>query len=137
MKKIVISFLLLLAIAGVAVAVFMPKASPAKPVSPHGQKSVVNLEEVLPASHPPAIPADTNLANSGKVLEVINSSGYTYTQVRTGKETLWLAAYKTDVAKGATVRYSSGIVMQKFYSKSLDRTFDQILFVDALEQVKK
>ena len=75
--------------------------------------------------------------NSGKVLEVIQSPDYTYLRVTGDKEPLWLASLKIDVVKGATVKYSSGMVMSKFYSKSLDRTFDTIIFVDSIAPEKK
>jgi len=91
----------------------------------------------LPPGHPPAIPADTKLTRSGKVLQVLDSPTYTYLQVTADKGPLWLAAYKTTVTKGATVKYSEGVAMPKFHSKSLDRTFDMIVFVDTLVLVKK
>ncbi|MDD2701654.1 MAG: hypothetical protein PHH36_10485 [Sideroxydans sp.] len=99
--------------------------------------SVIKGDGATPHRHPEAIPSDTNLVNSGKVLEVLDSPSYTFIQVSGKKESVWLAAYKIDIAKGATVRYSSGMAMPNFYSKSLDRTFDMIVFVDSLEQVKK
>ena len=90
----------------------------------------------LPSNHPASVPAENMLVNSGKVLEVIDSPMYIYMQVSGDKGPMWIAAYKTEVAKGANIRYSGGVIMNKFHSKSLDRTFDQIIFVDNLEQVK-
>lgn len=105
--------------------------------SPHGSLSSVKKEGDLPSGHPQAIPSDTNLVNSGKVLEVLDSPTYSFIRVSTKKEPLWLAAYKANVVKGDTVSYSSGIGMPNFHSKSLNRTFDMIVFVDTLEKVKK
>jgi len=90
-----------------------------------------------PTNHPASIPADTKLVNSGKVLDVIDSPMYTYLQVTGSNGPLWIAAYKIDVSKGTEVKYSGGVTMVKFHSKSLDRTFDQIIFVDSLEKMKK
>lgn len=59
--------------------------------------------------------------NSGKVLEVLDSDMCTYVQVTSEKGVLWLAAYKTGVTKGATVRYSGGIGMPIFFSKAFNR----------------
>lgn len=86
----------------------------------------------LPAGHVPiaASPADIQLTRKGKVLEVIDSPMYTYLQVSGDKEPVWLASYKIDVSKGAVVRYSDGVAMSNFHSKSLNRTFDTIVFVD-------
>ena len=139
MKK---SFVLiaLAAIAGIFVAASMLDSDTAKPAAaapPHGAAAAGNMDAAMPPGHPPSIPADTNLVNSGEVLEVIDSPMYTYLQVTSGKGPLWLAVFKTDIVKGAAVRYSSGVAMPKFYSKSLDRTFDTIIFADSIAPEKK
>ena len=90
----------------------------------------------MPSGHPDSIPADTRLINSGKVLDVLDTDMYTYVQVTHEQGPVWLAAYKTNITKGSTVRYSGGIAMTKFQSKALNRTFDLIVFVDTLEQAK-
>lgn len=94
---------------------------------------------VLPAGHMPivAAPATVQLTRKGKVLEVIDSPMYTYLHVTGDKDPVWLAAYKIDVAKDAVVNYSDGVVLNNFHSKSLNRTFDTIVFVDRVEQEKK
>jgi hypothetical protein len=93
-------------------------------------------EDSLRLGHSKAIPADTQLVNIGAVLEVLKSDTYTYLQVSTEKGPLWLATYKTEVSKGAAVRYSNGVAMSKFFSNALNRSFDVIVFVDSVEQVK-
>jgi hypothetical protein len=104
--------------------------------SAQGGKRTNTIDSLL-LGHSKVIAADTQLVNSGKVLEVLNTDMYTYLQVTTEKGPLWIAAYKTDVTKGATVRYSNGVAMSNFYSNALNRNFDVIVFVDSLEQVKK
>ena len=81
--------------------------------------------------------AASKFPNKGKVLEVIDASMYTYLQVATDKGSIWLAASKTTVAKGSTIGYGNGAVMTNFYSKSLNRTFDTIIFLDKVEVLKK
>ncbi len=103
--------------------------------APHGGV-LTTPGAALPPGHPAPVPAEIQLSNNGKVLDVLDSDMYTYLQVTSEKGPLWLAAYKTSVAKGAIVRYSNGIMMSKFYSKALKRTFDLIVFVDRLEVVK-
>ncbi len=103
--------------------------------APHGGMMTTPGVALPPGHHQP-IPADIELSNSGKVLDVLDSDMYTYVQVTSEKGPLWLAAYKTTIRKGATVKYSSGVAMSKFYSKALNRTFDLIVFVDRLEEVK-
>lgn len=97
---------------------------------------LTNTIDVLPFGHSKAIPPDTQLVNSGKVLEVLDTDMYTYLQVSTEKGPLWLATYKTSVSKGATVRYSNGVAMSNFFSNALNRAFNVIVFVDSLELVK-
>lgn len=74
--------------------------------------------------------------NQGKVLEVIDTSMYTYLQVASAKGPVWIAASKTSVAKGDTIGYGGGSVMTNFHSKSLNRTFESIIFTDKVEKVK-
>ena len=136
------SKLLLLAafvsIAGIAVAQTEGQnaTQPGEAVnSPHGGM-LTATGTGMPLGHSREIPADIQLVNNGTVLEVIDTDTYTYLQVTTEKGPLWLAVYKTKVAKGATVKYSNGVAMSGFYSKSLNRNFDVIVFVDTIEQVK-
>ncbi|MBI2285963.1 MAG: hypothetical protein HYU79_00595 [Nitrosomonadales bacterium] len=116
----ILALLTLAAITRPAVAASESSADAAKPAA------------ALPAGHVPiaASPADIQLTRKGKVLEVIDSPMYTYLQVSGDKDPVWLAAYKIDVSKGAVVRYSDGVAMSNFHSKSLNRTFDTIVFVD-------
>ncbi|MBU0620974.1 MAG: hypothetical protein KJ795_03910 [Gammaproteobacteria bacterium] len=134
MKKISILLVLLVAGTTVYVSAGADSAKPEAKTVPHGSMSTGNA--AMPPGHPEPIPSDTNLVNRGKVLEVIDSPMYTYVRVSTPKGSTWLAAYKTEIAKGATVKYSGGIAMPNFHSKSINRTFDMIVFVDSLEQVK-
>lgn len=85
------------------------------------------------AVNPPAY----QLANKGTVLDVIDSDMYTYLQVSSEAGAVWLAAYKSDIVKGDTIRYSTGVTMRNFQSKSIKRTFDKIIFVDSVMAVKQ
>lgn len=137
MKKIPLLIALAFATGPSAVASADTSAAKASEsgASPRGGK-LTKTEDALPLGHSKAIPADTQLVNSGKVLEVLDTEMYTYVQVTTEKGPLWLAAYKTVVAKGATVKYSNGVAMSNFHSSALNRAFDVIVFVDSLEQMK-
>ncbi|RMF06345.1 MAG: hypothetical protein D6762_09655 [Candidatus Neomarinimicrobiota bacterium] len=66
--------------------------------------------------------------NQGKILEKINSGGYSYLRVQTGQKTLWLAAPMTEIETGEPVLFSPGMLMENFTSPSLNRTFPQIYF---------
>lgn len=101
---------------------------------PQPNAGTVEPRAALPAGHVPVAtaPADIPLTRKGKVLDTLDSPTYTYLQVTGDKAPVWLAAYKVNIAKGAIVNYSDGAVMNNFHSKSLNRTFDMIVFVDRI-----
>jgi hypothetical protein len=76
--------------------------------------------------------ADTFAGNSGLVTETMDSGGYTYALVEIEGQSMWLAGPQTTVAVGQTVGWMDGMFMQDFASGTLDRTFEAILFVNAL-----
>jgi hypothetical protein len=114
MMKTIFTLLALLAFAGTAVA--------------------AETQSTAPAAKPAAA---GKYPNTGKVLEVMDASIYTYMQVSSDNGPVWLAASKTSVAKGATIGYPNGAVMTNFHSKSMNRTFDRIIFLDKIEVLKK
>lgn len=65
---------------------------------------------------------------AGKVLETMDSGGYTYAQIATADGNVWVAVPKTKIKKGQTVAFQPGQPMPNFTSKSLGRTFDVIYF---------
>jgi hypothetical protein len=85
-------------------------------------------EKLAQASAPPAAPAQDGLVR-GKVVETMNTSGYTYALVDTGSETLWLAGPETLLKVGDTVEAPQGFPMEGYHSKSLERDFDVVYFV--------
>jgi hypothetical protein len=81
--------------------------------------------------------AAAGFANQGKVLDTMDASIYTYIQVSSDKGPLWLATTSTRVAKGDTINYpDDGVVMNNFTSKSLNRKFDRIIFIDKMSVLK-
>ena len=89
----------------------------------------------LPAGHPttPATPtAQNNLAEkpfyAGKVAETINSGGYTYICLEKDGKKSWLAVPPVEVKVGEEIEVRPGMEMGKFVSKTLNRTFDNIIF---------
>ena len=63
---------------------------------------------------------------TGTVAETLDSGGYVYMKLEDGQ---WIAANTFAVNKGDKVKYSGAMEMNDFHSKSLDRTFESILFV--------
>ena len=70
---------------------------------------------------------------TGTVLETIDVDSYTYIRLATDGRELWLATSPTPVGEGDLVQFTGGVTMQDFYSTTLDRTFEQILFVGRVE----
>ncbi len=68
----------------------------------------------------------------GSVVETMNSGGYTYVHVDTGGESVWAATNAFDVKVGDRVTIPQGIPMRNYHSKTLDRTFDLVYFVDRI-----
>ena len=69
---------------------------------------------------------------SGKVLETMDSGGYTYLHIDTGNGKVWAAIPKVKVKKGDKVTLQPGMPMANFTSKGLGRTFEVIYFCGGL-----
>ncbi|MBI3782060.1 MAG: DNA-binding protein [Deltaproteobacteria bacterium] len=98
------------------------------------------------APHADAVPAHAPAADNavgtaqlppttGKVVETLDSGGYTYVQVDDGSKKIWAAGPQTKLAVGDKVTLSDGMPMPNFASKTLGRTFDMIYFVSAIHIV--
>jgi len=70
--------------------------------------------------------------HKGKVLETMDSGGYTYVQIDENGQKLWVAAMQTPVKVGDTVEFPDSPPMVNFQSKTLKRTFDKIIFAPGL-----
>lgn len=70
--------------------------------------------------------------HKGKVVETMNSGGYTYVQVEENGQKLWVAVMETKVSKGDVVEFPDSPPMVNFQSKTLNRTFDKIIFAPGL-----
>jgi len=81
---------------------------------------------------PPAAPASETAGFQGTVIETINSAGYTYVNVDTGKDKIWAAAPETQVKTGDKVTIPPGMLMRNHHSKTLNRTFDAVYFLSAI-----
>lgn len=77
----------------------------------------------------------SQLTNLGTVIKVMQAEAYTYLQVDSLKQgVIWLAGPKLVVQPNSLVRYSKGVLMTGFYSKELNRTFKEILFVGQIQK---
>jgi len=67
-------------------------------------------------------------ALSGEVLEVRDVAPYTYLRLKTAQGETWAAVTQAPVKKGEKVTIANPSVMENFHSKTLDKTFDRIVF---------
>ena len=74
--------------------------------------------------------------HKGKVLQTMDASSYTYVEVEEKGEKLWLAVMKTTVKKGDIIEFPDSPPIINFTSKTLNRTFDKIIFAQGLRVVK-
>ena len=65
---------------------------------------------------------------SGKVTETMNVAGYTYVQIENSGKRTWIAVPQRAVTVGEEMSFQPGFVMKNFTSKTLNRTFDEIVF---------
>ena len=69
----------------------------------------------------------------GKVTQTMNSGGYTYVESADDKgEKTWLALPELKVSVGDKIEYPDAPPMVNFNSKTLNKTFDKILFVPGI-----
>lgn len=86
-----------------------------------------SAKQEAPAPGSQAQPAaDDSL--SGKVVETMNASGYTYVLIENNGKKTWVAGPQTAVKVGQQVSCEPGGEMKNFTSKTLNRTFDSVIF---------
>lgn len=73
-----------------------------------------------------------NTPHIAKTLEVINGGGYTYAKVDEGGNIYWIAGPQTNINEGVSISFLEQMVMNDFTSKSLNKHFDQLVFVSAI-----
>lgn len=88
--------------------------------------------EAVAASGPQAGVAASALApNTGRILQILQAAGYTYAELETRDGKVWIAGSPIEAKQGDIVQWGDHAVMHNFHSKTLNRNFDQILFVNA------
>jgi hypothetical protein len=87
--------------------------------------------ESQPPVKTPSVKSDKDDASgniTGKVVETMNSGGYTYVCVENNGKKTWVAVPQMQVAVSSKMSFMPGGVMTNFTSKTLNRTFDSIIF---------
>lgn len=83
----------------------------------------------------PVMDAAAPAVIKGTVAETMDASGYTYIRLDdgSGKE-VWAAAPKTELKVGEEVSLQGGSVMENFSSKTLNKTFEKIIFATGVSR---
>ncbi len=89
----------------------------------------------MPASPVVPNPAQGDTKITGKVAEMLNAGRYVYIRVESADGTAWAAAPGLEVAVGDTVAFRRGLEMVDYHSKTLDRNFDLVYFVERVDVV--
>ena len=85
-----------------------------------------------PSASAPAPEVNEAGGTTGTVVETVDAAGYTYVQVDSGTEKIWAAAPAFSVAVGDSVVVPEGMPMRNYHSKTLDRDFPVVYFVDSV-----
>ena len=101
---------------------------------PPGHPTVAQAAETMSLPRNPNL---DHLPNRAKVLQSIQSNDYVYIEVTNEKGQFWLAAPAEELKAGDKIRYSNGTLMQNFYSKKHQRTFDAVWFVSKVEVINE
>jgi hypothetical protein len=113
----------------------VPASTPEKAAAAH---------PAIPAADAPAVPASTGAAApvadpavpvslSGKVLQTMNASGYSYIYIELADgNKKWVAVTQANVKVGDQMSFKPGMEMGRFESKALNRSFDSIVFSEGV-----
>lgn len=74
-------------------------------------------------------------ASQGKVLETTSAAGYTYMLLEAGGKQFWVAGTQVTAKEGDVISYVTNVTMQNFTSKTMNKTFDSIIFASSVSVV--
>jgi hypothetical protein len=74
----------------------------------------------------------TMMTVAGKVVQTIDSGGYTYVLIERDGAQTWVALPKSRITVGDEISCQPGMIMKNFRSSSLKRTFELIVFSGGL-----
>ena len=94
-------------------------------------KTEVAEKQPYPAGHP--MIEQERPQHEVLVKEVIQTEAYTYLNVEENNKTFWVAVAKQETKVGDVILFSRSMEMRNFESKTLNRIFPSILFVDGAQ----
>jgi len=126
----------------VALAVALIACGKNEPESAKDKKAAVEAPagSTAPAGKEGAQSAEAGKAAAstkikGKVAETMDASGYTYVRLDDGSgQEIWAAVPKADLKVGEEISLQGGSVMENFNSKTLNKTFEKIIFATGVSR---
>ena len=89
----------------------------------------------IPSASSPSTQSGQDERIQGKVVETMNSGGYTYVSIMTSSgETFWAAGRPTPIKVGDVLDIKKSMEMTNFTSNTLNRTFESIYFVSSFNK---
>jgi len=80
--------------------------------------------------------SQTLMQHTGKVLEHMDSGGYTYMKIDEKGDSYWIAVSNIEISDGAHIRFEEQMWMDNFTSKTLNRTFKKLMFASHVTDAK-
>jgi len=107
-----------------------PATIPAVP----GEPTVRFVQRIAPALEPLdcSLSARTGFEEVGRVLQSHVAGGYVYAELAYCDRVGWVAGPEAVLSKGQVVGHAAGTVQRGFVSRSLNRRFDEIVFVPSV-----
>jgi hypothetical protein len=116
-----------------AAAIALTSLSACKPAAESRSAAPASAQAQPPAAQSVSQAAPVATAGNGftgAIAETMDSGGYTYARLQAaGKDDVWVAAPQFDAKVGETISVSLDMAMQDFQSKTLNRTFPLLYFV--------
>lgn len=104
-----------------------------------GSGGATSSSPKLPAGHPPVSghggmggDSDSTPRITGVIAETMDTGNYTYIKVTSGGRDIWVATSQIEAKVGEQVTVPPGMLVMNFESPTLNRTFDEIYFVDTV-----
>jgi len=113
----------------------MPAGMPAAPQGEMPKDAVHGGGDPHAGLKPVEVPA--GVGHKGKVLSTMDAAGYTYLEVEEKGQKLWVAVMQTKVKVGDQVEFPDSPPMLNFHSKTLNRTFEKIIFAPGIRIASK
>lgn len=73
----------------------------------------------------------------GTIIETMDSGGYSYARIEKEGKKKWVAVPLTPLAVGDKVEFTPGMEMGQYSSKTLGKTFENIIFSGGIVAIKK